>query len=59
MKIMLFVLDGLTSDKKLNKNLCDLYSLWIDMYIWCHQYKYTESDLLEFEASFLITNKLK
>ena len=52
MKIMLFVLNGLILDKKLNKNLCDLYSLWIDMYIWSHQHKYTESDLLEFEASF-------
>ena len=52
MKIMLFVLDELILDKKLNKNLCDLYSLWIDMYIWSCQHKYTESDLLEFEASF-------
>ena len=52
MKIMLFVLDGLILDKKLNKNLCDHYSLWIDMNIWSRQYKYTEFDLLEFEASF-------
>ena len=52
MKIMLFVLDGLISDKKLNKKLCDLYSLWIDMYLWSRKNKYTESDLLEFEASF-------
>jgi len=27
MKIMLFILNGLTSDKKFNKNLYDLYSL--------------------------------
>jgi len=51
---MLFVLDELISNKKLNKDLCDLYSLWIDMYIWSRKYKYTESDLSEFEASFLI-----
>jgi hypothetical protein len=53
MKIMLFVLDGLILDKKLNKNLCDLYSLWIDMYIWSRRHKYTESDLLEFEVNKL------
>jgi hypothetical protein len=33
MKIMLFVLDELILDKKLNKNLCNLYFLWIDMYM--------------------------
>ncbi|CAG8728703.1 7332_t:CDS:2, partial [Funneliformis caledonium] len=43
MKVMLFVLDDLISDKKLNENLCELYSLWIDMYIWSRQPKYTEN----------------
>ncbi|GBC42567.2 hypothetical protein GLOIN_2v1670949 [Rhizophagus irregularis DAOM 181602=DAOM 197198] len=33
MKIMLLVLDELILDKKLNKNLCNLYFLWIDMYM--------------------------
>ena len=56
MKVMLFVLDELTSDKKLNKDLCDLFSLWIDMYIWSRQRGYTESDLCEFEVNSLVIN---
>ena len=54
MKVMLFVLDDLISDKKLNKNLCELYSLWIDIYIWSCQPRYTEVNLRKFEASLLI-----
>ena len=50
MKVMLFVLDDLISDKNLNKNLCDLFSLWIDMYVWSRQQGYTKSDLCEFEV---------
>ncbi|GES82464.1 hypothetical protein GLOIN_2v1488090 [Rhizophagus clarus] len=49
MKVMLFILDDLILDKNLNKNLCDLFSLWIDMYIWSHKQGYTKSDLYEFE----------
>lgn len=60
MKIMLFVLDDLTSDKKLNKDLCELYSLWIDMYIRSCQFGYTEFDLQEFEVnSFIIYDLTK
>jgi hypothetical protein len=55
MKVMLFVLDELILDKNLNKDLCDLFSLWINMYTWSRQQKYTESDLYEFEVSLLIT----
>lgn len=51
MKIILFALDNLTSDENLNKNLCDLFSLWIDMYIWSRQQGYTDSDLNEFEVN--------
>jgi hypothetical protein len=56
MRITLFALDDLIPDKKLNKNLCDLFSLWIDMYIWSRQPKYTKFDLHEFEASSSISN---
>ncbi len=58
MKVMLFTLDNLISDKNLNKNLCDLFSLWIDMYIWSRQQGYTESDLREFEVCLLLINNL-
>ena len=54
MKVMLFILDELIEDKNLNKNLCDLFSLWINMYTWSQQQEYTESDLYEFEVSLLI-----
>jgi len=50
MKVMLFALDNLISDKNLNKKLCDLFSLWIDMYTWSRQQGFTESDLCEFEV---------
>jgi hypothetical protein len=50
MKVMLFVLEDLISDKKLNKDLCDLFSLWIDMYTWSRQEGFTELDLCEFEV---------
>ncbi|GBC03319.1 hypothetical protein RclHR1_05070003 [Rhizophagus clarus] len=53
MKVMIFALDNLISDKNLNKNLCDLFSLWIDMYIWSRQEEYTEFDLCEFEKSIV------
>src|SRR2546429_6602595 len=53
MKVMLFTLDDLTSDNNLNKDLCNLFSLWIDMYIWSRQQGYTESDLYEFEVNLL------
>lgn len=53
MKVMLFALDDLISDENLNKNLCDLFSLWIDMYTWSRQEKYTEFDLYEFEVNLL------
>lgn len=52
MKVMLFVLDELISDKNLNRNLCNLFSLWANMYAWSRQQGYTESDLFEFEVSF-------
>ncbi|CAI2199666.1 9642_t:CDS:2, partial [Funneliformis geosporum] len=51
MKIMLFVLNNLIPDKTLNKKLCDLYSLWIDMYIWSRRLGYIEDDLQEFEIN--------
>ncbi|KAF0413270.1 zn-finger domain-containing protein [Gigaspora margarita] len=51
MKIMLFVLNELIIDKKLNKNLYDLFYFWIDMYIWSRQTKFTKSDLDKFEVS--------
>ena len=51
MKIMLFILDESIVDKKLNKNLCDLYYFWIDMYMWSCQPKFTKSDLDKFEVS--------
>ncbi|GES89528.1 hypothetical protein GLOIN_2v1487802 [Rhizophagus clarus] len=41
--------NDLILDKNLNKNLCDLFSLWIDMYIWNHKQEYTKSDLYDFE----------
>ena len=50
MKVMLFALDNLILDKNLNKKLCDLFSLWIDMYTWSRQQEFTESDLCEFEV---------
>jgi hypothetical protein len=53
MKVMLFALDDLISNRNLNKKLCDLFSLWIDMYVWSRQQGYTESDLCEFEVSLL------
>ncbi|CAG8597600.1 15777_t:CDS:2 [Racocetra fulgida] len=53
MKTILFALDELIPEKKLNKSLCDLYSLWIDMYMWSCQTKYTKLDLNKFEASNL------
>ncbi|KAF0551138.1 hypothetical protein F8M41_023556 [Gigaspora margarita] len=54
MKVMLFVIDELVIDKKLNKDLCDLFSLWIDMYIWNRQSQYTKSDLDKFESDLFI-----
>ncbi|RGB28738.1 hypothetical protein C1646_767459 [Rhizophagus diaphanus] len=52
MKIILFVLDGLILDKKLNKNLCDLYSLWID--IW---YYHLIPSICQFDASNSFTSE--
>ncbi|RIB26737.1 hypothetical protein C2G38_2029966 [Gigaspora rosea] len=52
MKIMLFILNELIIDKKLNKHLCDLYYFWIDMYILSHQPKFTKFDLDNFENPF-------
>jgi len=56
MRITLFALDDLISDKKLNKNLYDLFSLWINIYIWSWKSKYTKFDLHKFEANSLISN---
>ena len=53
MKVMLFTLDNLLLDEKLNKDLCELFALWLDMYIWSCQCEYTESDLDEFEKAII------
>ncbi|GES84109.1 hypothetical protein GLOIN_2v1783703 [Rhizophagus clarus] len=58
MKVMLFILDDLILDKNLNKNLCDLFSLWINMYIWSRKQGYTKSDLYEFENSIIVWSDL-
>ncbi|CAB4435547.1 unnamed protein product [Rhizophagus irregularis] len=58
MKIILFALDDLLPDKKINKDLCKLFSLWIDMYIWSCKHEYTESDLHEFENAIIVWSDL-
>ncbi|CAG8451521.1 6653_t:CDS:2, partial [Cetraspora pellucida] len=48
MKIMPFVLEGLIEEKK-NESLIQMFINWNKMYHQSRQYKFTQSDLLQFE----------
>ncbi|CAG8532864.1 31_t:CDS:2 [Dentiscutata heterogama] len=56
MKIMPFVLEGLIEEKK-NESLIRMFINWNKMYHQSRQYKFTQSDLLQFEKSIQIWAK--
>ena len=61
MKVMVFVVDNLYAgnDKNVdnfisNDDLVKLYVSWNEMYILSRSEQFSESDLVEFEVSFII-----
>jgi len=53
MKVMIFALDNLISDKTLNKKLLKIYEDWNNMYIMSRYEEFTEEDLNNFEVIYL------
>jgi hypothetical protein len=50
MKVMIFVLDNLISDKELNNNILKLYENWNYMYLMSRYEEFCETDLYNFEV---------
>src|SRR6185436_755032 len=53
MKVMIFALDNLISDKTLNKKLLKIYEDWNNMYIMSRYEEFTEEDLNNFEVIYV------
>ena len=56
MKIMIFALDNLDIDKKIQKDLLEVYEIWNNMYILSRYEEFTESDLNNFQVCKYIRN---
>ena len=56
MKVMIFALDNLDIDKKIQKDLLEVYEIWNNMYILSRYEEFTESDLNNFQVCKYIRN---